>query len=195
MKETIKDKIFDQPKIFDFIRSLLMGGFTKISKEVSKYVTKEDSVLDVCCGSGKFSSIHSKDYCGIDLCDSFISYARKKYKKTFIVKDVCKMDIDNKFDIILFICSLHHFSNNQTNEIFNKLNQLANKKILVVDIIPPSRWNLLSRCLYRLDRGKWIRTLEEQQTLLKKHFIIKSKKNFQSFLYKFVIFECLPKNN
>lgn len=69
------------------------------------------SVLDFGCGKGDFYGYLKKkgidvQYCGIDINENLIEFARKKYPETeFIVMDIEEIDFKRTFDII-FICGV-----------------------------------------------------------------------------------------
>ncbi len=69
------------------------------------------SVLDFGCGKGDFYGyLREKgiqvQYCGIDINENLIEFARKKYPETeFIVIDIEETDFNRTFDII-FICGV-----------------------------------------------------------------------------------------
>ena len=77
---------------------------------------KNKSILDLGCGWGRGTHTIQKYYkesivTGSDINQSFINYAKSKYKNSiFIIDDIFKTQIDdNSFDIVLMNCSMHFF--------------------------------------------------------------------------------------
>jgi len=99
------DQYLDNPFLFNLVRHIVGGGLVEnISRIVSNI--PHHKVVDLACGTGDISRAVNSLYMGIDLCDSFITYANRKYgsqKKKFIVMDVTDINLPkNHFEALGF---------------------------------------------------------------------------------------------
>lgn len=97
---------------------------------------KHDKVLDIGCGIGFLSTLFDKDkYCGIDNCNEFIEFAKKKY----IGYEFIQYDINNgipfkdgEYDIVIGIWLLHHLKN--WKFILEEMRRVG-KKVIVIEFV------------------------------------------------------------
>ena len=194
-----KNEILDTPFLFNLVRSILIGGKTKMYTQIKNAVNANPNsrILDVGCGTGEFAFLfnESVDYTGIDLNKHFLAHASLTYKnqnKRFIQMNAAKMDFKQKeFDIVLLLSFMHHFPGETLNKILKEVNRVAKSRIIVLDPIP-RKYNPLSKLFYALDRGDFIRNKKEQLTVLDKHFKIEGYKEFKTGLYTLSIIQCSP---
>lgn len=141
-----------------------------------------NSVLDVGCGTGDFASLFSvKEYLGIDYNSQYIAYAKNKYPHRFICDDVLIHRFQNlSFDASLLISTLHHFSDDEIKKIFTQITLLTNKIIIIVDLNPDT--SPIKKLLISLDRGKYVRTIQQKVNLLSHFGKIVNIKNFSTRL-------------
>lgn len=153
-----------------------------------------ESVLDLGCGTGAWSYLARGRYLGLDYSTSFISGCRKKFaddpRKKFLVGDVENIDLDERFDLALMMSILHHLSDDQAASLLDGLcDRVA--RIVVMDLLPnPS--NPVSRLLYRLDRGDFIRSPDAQRGILlqSRSWKLEREDSFYSYnrLYRHTLF-------
>ncbi len=191
MLTKIKDTLFDNPYLFRITRTILEAGNTKQLTLLRQHIKPTEKVLDIGCGTGDFSVI-SESYQGIDLTPSFIAYARKTYDKKFDVMDATHLSFQDKsFTTTMLLSMLHHFPDHLITKVLAEAARVSTK-LIVVDLI--QKKNPLSKLLYKLDRGKNIRTLEEQQKLISQSFIITHASVFNaSLLYSHSFIIAIPK--
>lgn len=96
-----------------------------IKKIFKKYLLKSKSLLDLGCGTGKYSNLMTKlklDVVGVDRSSHMLNVAKKKYKKnkklSFIKSSIQNMNLGRKFDIILAL--FHIFSYNTSEREIDK---------------------------------------------------------------------------
>ena len=110
-----------------------IGKWDYMGKESERYLTianfikdtnlKNIKILDLGCGYGTLYEFLDEDdileYIGVDLSDTAIIIAKKKkYKKAkFIVADIQNIEIEKKFDIIIFNEVLYYLDNPLLNVI------------------------------------------------------------------------------
>ncbi len=111
---------------------------------INKYSNKDDNILDLGCGNGRFYKAFKDkvNYTGVDASEKLIEIAKEKYPEaTFKVDDALKLSFeDNTFDSIYSFAVFHHFPSKEIRKEFLK----EAKRVLKPDgnlII--TVWNLL----------------------------------------------------
>lgn len=110
-----------------------------IKKIISKF--KPKSILEIGCGSGRFTKILSEltefeKYFAIDISQGQIDSAKKfvnNEKIDFQCTKVQDLDIDEKFDLIFSSEVLMHINFNDIDSVIKKIVLLAKKKIITID--------------------------------------------------------------
>jgi len=74
------------------------------------------------------------------------------------------MKLDRRFDTAVIINSIHHFADEEVVSILACMHDRSQRLVIVHDAVPRS--NPVSRFFYRLDRGTYFRTIEEQEALI-----------------------------
>lgn len=154
--------------------------------------------LDVCCGTGNFSGLVRGEYLGIDLNETYISYARKRFKndpsKTFLVADINNFKFKPKyFDNTFLVSALHHFSDEYLMTILDKINFATKGRIIIMDPARETK-SPISSLLIRMDRGSFIRSVDKQLGLVSKKLNIVKHFTFYSRLAHLRIIVCSPKD-
>lgn len=133
-------------------------------------VTTARRVLDVGCGPGT-NTRHflSGDYLGIDLNEKYISYARRRYGRSFMVADVTALNFPNhqRFDFVLINSLLHHLDDGETRRLLRSTASLLSSEghVHILELVLPADASV-ARLLARLDRGHHARPLEKWDALL-----------------------------
>ena len=76
-------------------------------------IKDNNSWLDIGCGRGYTARLADKlkfKYTGIDISNVNIKYCRNNYNNEFLCDDFLETPIEDKFQIITFFSSLHHFT-------------------------------------------------------------------------------------
>ncbi len=179
----LTEKISEIPFLYKFLRNVLNGGtFRKRIKPLIG-VREHEKVLDICCGLGEYSLMFRGEYVGVDFDKRYIDYAVKKYgsqERKFICQDIRKIDFDEKyFDRAIMINAVHHFSDEENLEIFKKVASLIKDEFIIVDADLNSS-NFFQKILLRLDKGVYLRSLEEHKLLASRVFKVKEVFSFSS---------------
>lgn len=137
-------------------------------------VARARRVLDVGCGPGTNTRhFGDQDYVGIDINDRYITYARRRFGRTFIVADVTHYEIESEdpFDLVLVNSFFHHVTDEDVDRILGHLSTLISDDghLFVLDLILPRNWSP-ARVLAELDRGDHPRPLDHWKGLLSRHF-------------------------
>jgi SAM-dependent methyltransferase len=165
-KQNILYNLLNYPVLFNTLRSILDGGqVTYLKKLLESHGVR--SVLDIGCGCGFFSGITNGRYLGVDYNPHFIAYSRKKFGSArirFEKGDVTTFRPEKRYDTSIIINSIHHFSDEETVNILKNMREATDRIVVVHDLVPLK--NIISRFFYRIDRGSFIRTLEQQKMLI-----------------------------
>lgn len=150
-----------------------------IKKIIKKYSSNSKDLLDMGCGTGKYSSLLTKQgfkVTGIDKSKHMIKIAREKFKENkklnFLNIDLLNYRSQKKFAIIsaLFHILSYQIENNQIDKFFKNSNNLLIKNgILIFDFwfLPgvtnlkqPNKFRVIKKKdikILRLTESKWIK--------------------------------------
>ena len=126
------------------------------------------SVIDIGCGTGNWAHLAHGRYLGVDGSPSFIAACERRFcddpQKNFTCADVRSLRVSEPYDLALLMSVLHHLSDDQAVQLVSWVAQNAHY-FLILDMYP-IHWNPLSRLLYAMDRGNYIREPEQQAALV-----------------------------
>tara|TARA_Y100000310_G_scaffold194628_1_gene194621 strand:+ start:952 stop:1539 length:588 start_codon:yes stop_codon:yes gene_type:complete len=195
MYTKIKDKMFDNPLVFDNIRRVLLGGYRHMFKQVLRAANfKEgETVLDIGCGTGVFSKLFKSGYTGVDAAQGFIEFARNKYPQhKFLVKTAQEIDFsDNSFDKIMLLNFIHFLKDEDAKELLKKCSVIAKDSVCIMEPLPSNRF--WTKFFYSQNRGHNIKSLFQLKEEISESLEIVDVKVFRSGFYKLVIVKCVPK--
>jgi SAM-dependent methyltransferase len=170
--------ILNHPAIYTNYQKLV-GGYNARKRFVEDYVKAKpnDKILDIGCGPGDILDFWPEvDYTGIDLDPSYIKKAQHKYgtRGKFICSGVedLKLDLDSHFDIVIAAGVIHHLDAGQSKKLFDTAKAVlkADGKFVSLDGCYIPNQNKISEFLLKKDRGEFVRTLPEYETLAKSSF-------------------------
>ena len=123
---------------------------------------------------------------------NFIEFAKRKYKKKFLVADATNLKMFNNkyFDKSLIIDCIHHLSDDKVKKILQEACRITKNKILIIET--PKEIN--NKFLMEMDRGKNFRTSKKLRELVSIYLRIEKIKTFKSGFYKEIAFIGVPKN-
>jgi SAM-dependent methyltransferase len=132
-------------------------------------------VLDVGCGPGTNTGYFERadDYLGLDINESYLAYARRRYRRRFLRTDVCRYtgDGDGRFDFILINSFLHHVGDREAMDILQRVAQLLDPHgfVHILDLVLPAEPSA-ARFLARNDRGAFARVTSRWQSMFEDVF-------------------------
>src|SRR3989338_6848197 len=194
------DRVGVNPYIFDFLQKICNCGDLREQVSLLLEAKPTDSVLDVGCGTGLYSTLAKGRYIGIDLNESYIKYARGRYKdknKIFFVGDVTKLRLNGEmFDNILYLAMLHHFSEEDNILILKTISYITRKKVLILDLTLPDYPTFMQAFFLKVERGKYPRSLKDQLRIVEKVLHVGKASTFlnRSKFGLFSIIEAYPKD-
>ncbi len=165
-KRSLLYNLLNYPVLFNTLRSILDGGQVAYLRKLLES-QEVRSVLDLGCGCGFFSGITKGRYLGVDYNPHFIAYSRRRFGTEctrFKKGDVTTFRPEKCYDTSIIINSIHHFSDEETVNILKNMREATDRIVVIHDLIPLK--NIVSRFFYRIDRGSFIRTLEQQKKLI-----------------------------
>ena len=131
-------------------------------------------VLDVGCGPGTNTGYFgTADYLGLDINESYVAYARRRYRRRFLTADVCRYtgESDGRFDFILVNSFLHHVEDAAAVDILRRLAALLDPHgfVHILDLVLPPDPGV-ARFLARNDRGAFPRATSRWQAMFEDVF-------------------------
>jgi SAM-dependent methyltransferase len=157
---------------FDLQQELLAADLTPIHQMLRSYLAAHspDSLLDACCGTGKFASVCDADYLGLDLNPSYVERARQRHvhlpKVRFEVANLLSYPLGKgAFHTSLLVNASHHFDDEAATRILERLAFATRSQVIIID---PAREDasLSAKALIALDQGRHIRRRADQLRLL-----------------------------
>lgn len=183
------NRLADNPKLFEVFEKIF--GADRQKKLIYRKAFKtRKRLLDFGCSTGNTTEAFLDfDYVGIDLDRRCIKYARDRWKEIpnvkFIAEDIFKRPFKKGyFDYVLFAGTGHHIQDSLFVPILRELLFVLNGdgEIWFYDILkPPKNSPLLTKLLANLDRGRYIRTFKQYESIFEnlKGIAIKEKKVFK----------------
>ncbi|MFA6564730.1 MAG: class I SAM-dependent methyltransferase [Verrucomicrobiia bacterium] len=163
------------PRAFELFQ-FSVGGTVAKRNLVLQYYSNQKRILEVGCSVGNIAVAfrgRGVEYVGIDTDESAINYATKKFRChtgfSFICGDLCCQRFQHSFDFIVFSGILHHLDDAAATRLleFSKESLSPQGVVLVSDPIQPRPEDSALIKLYRkMERGKYVRNLEELSGLL-----------------------------
>lgn len=154
--------------VYDLCQIVLEGDYHQV---LTKTINARDdeSILDIGCGTGYFSQFFNCSYTGVDLEPAYILSAQKNYKtdtKRFYLTHAETTGFpDKNFDKVLLINVIHHMDDDTLKIVLREAKRLARREVYIFDMTT-DKHSFLTPLLLRLDNGKFMRTLDQQRTII-----------------------------
>lgn len=179
----------------DIVINLLTSNYLVVKKIIKKEILRSDklSVVDLGCGTGALAKLFDcKKYLGFDIDKKAILRAREKFPEyTFQFGDATTIAIKDRFDIILVVGVLHHLRNEEVKKTALKINSLLDKngRALIIEATQPvSSFNIFGKVLRKLDKGSFVRSVDEYAKLLKTELTLRKQYYQKGGLLDYAVF-------
>ena len=152
----------------------LLGGPTirRYQAFVRKQVPQDPArrILEIGCGLGSARPWFPKNYTGIDINPEYIARAQKSFSGAFRVMDAGQMTFSpGEFDDAVSIATAHHLTDDQLAAMVRSATAAAATLHVIDAILPISPASLFKTALFRMDRGRYVRTFEQLRSLIGRH--------------------------
>lgn len=173
---SVSDRLLENPLVY----KLWQGPFVEqklAPLRRSGAIANARRVLDVGCGPGtNTASFARSEYVGVDINPKYVEYARRRFGREFVAADITQSTLpgSGEFDFILVNSMLHHIDRDAAGVLLRNLSMLLSMDgyVHVLDIVLPERQWSVPWILARLDRGDFVRPLDELFTLVNNAFEI-----------------------
>ena len=154
---------------------------------------KPKYILDIGCADSTLleNLEETYNYNGYDLDNSFVNKSKNKYshKKNFHFYNKSVDEIDfQKFNpentLIVLIGLFHHINDNQ---IHNFINKTKNFKVIGIDAVKLSHQKNITKLLMALDRGKFIRKIDNYKKILIDFDTVVAENKYLRFPYDHLV--------
>ncbi|OHB72174.1 MAG: hypothetical protein A2W17_00925 [Planctomycetes bacterium RBG_16_41_13] len=175
---TNRNKILSYPFIYLFFQTLIGAKKARLQC-VKEYVNPvpRSKILDIGCGPGYgIEFFPNPIYVGFDIDKKYINYAKFKYgnKGLFVCEEFSDKVVENLgfFDLVIMNGLLHHMSDNQVIELFEKVKRVLRSQgqIVTLDGCYVKGQSFIAKTLLDYDRGKFIRQEHDYVRLASKIF-------------------------
>jgi SAM-dependent methyltransferase len=175
------DRLLSNPRNFSFYQRLVAGNLilSILEEELKKFRFR--NVLELACGSAEYAPLFRDcSYTGIDLNADYIARAKAQNPdKSFLVMDAREINLPlGYFDFVLAIGLFHHLSDENARSVLREIKRVicSPARIMIIDgIWPVNQINMLGYILRKLDRGKYVRSLNQYFCLFNESFKIQKE--------------------
>jgi SAM-dependent methyltransferase len=172
-------KVLEAPRAFDAYQRLV-GGHESKRRFVDDYVrpTPGDNVLDIGCGTGALRTLMPRKltYLGVEIDPSYVELARSRLDDD---DEVVRADIGafelppgRRFDLAVAYGVFHHLDAATAQRAVDVAAQaLAERgRFVIAEPCWAPGQGAFERLLMRLDRGRFVRTIDEYAELVRSRF-------------------------
>lgn len=180
--QVVLNRVSTMPRLWNILRRIVEHGFhgekTVIEQELAPWSDVGQRVfLDFGCGTGEFAPCFPPThYVGIDPAGTYVSFAAQSHNGRFLATSGERLALaDQQFDAVLVLGVLHHLPDSIARAAIVELHRVLRPgatALVMEDIPPPDRGNILGRAMHWLDRGGFIRSDTDYRALIGDNFAI-----------------------
>jgi ubiquinone/menaquinone biosynthesis C-methylase UbiE len=189
MLKSAAHALVSHPWVYDKVQRLV--GSERVFGHLAPHVkrTQGDVVLDIGGGTGNVISVvpSPTDYIWLDSDPLKLQGFRRKHPLlTGIIGDATSIPLkDKSVDDVLCTAVLHHLTNEQLPLFFQEAARVARKKLILLDAVE-RKTSIISRMLWKYDRGSHPRTVEALSAAMSVRFAIEQTERFE-VLHEYLI--------
>ena len=159
--------------LYNFIQRLILKkSLNSDAGNILNFINFEN-IIDIGCGESEvhkyFKINKNQKYFGYEINDYFVNKLKKRYKQNnfyFSKKNINEIDFE-KFEpekTIIFLIGIFHHINDETIKEF--LSKTKNFKIVSIDAVILPGQSFITRLLFFLDKGNFIRKLSDYKKII-----------------------------
>jgi SAM-dependent methyltransferase len=176
----VLQRVLEIPQAFDLYQRLVGGRDSKrrfVEEHVEPHAT--DRVLDIGCGTGALRSLmpNGVSYLGVEIDPGYVDAARSRFgnEGEFVCSDIRTLELpaERTFDLAIAYGVFHHLDDDTASRAVDvAATALAGAGRLVISepCWVPGSQRSFERLLMRLDRGSFVRTIDEYVALVGTRF-------------------------
>lgn len=144
-RDEVMNKFNQVSQSYDQQRKKLIpcfDDFYRIAVGLADLDNEAPHVLDLGSGTGLFASFVLEQFPNahvtlIDLADEMLEVAKSRFEQypnvTYIVGDYTKFNYSQKFDLVISSLSIHHLTDDEKKELYNKVYSVMNNNSLFIN--------------------------------------------------------------
>ena len=183
------------PGVYDAVQNL--AGAQKSIRRMQAHFNDigEGSILDVGAGTGNLAAAipASAQYIWLDNDPLKLRGFQAKHPRGLIILgDACRIPLrDKSVDVALCIAMAHHLTEAGVSALIGELARVCRNKLIFLDPVE-RKSSLVSRLLWRYDRGSYPRPIESLKQLIQKSFEIQHYESY-AIWHQYVLCTAHPK--
>jgi SAM-dependent methyltransferase len=175
----VLQKVLEDPRVFDF-HQRLVGGEASKRFFIDEYVRAApcDRVFDIGCGTGALRMLMPSrlTYLGVEIDPNYAAAARSRVGEggEVVCADIGSFDAppDREFDLAIAYGVFHHLDDETAHHAVDVAAAavVEGGRFLISEPCRLVGQGLLERLLMQLDRGQFVRTIDEYVALVRRRF-------------------------
>lgn len=150
-------------------------------------------LLDLGCGPGELAPLFSQCYyVGIDISAADLGVARGRSRRDFCLMSGQALGFaEGTFDNILVAGVFHHLLDAEAEPVLQEMKRVlrvGGRALVMEDVPTRSSRNIMGRFIHGLDRGAFIRTESEYESLFVRSFQMEKKYAMRSGVCDYSVF-------
>lgn len=111
-----------------------------LTNEINKYLSSDETLLDLCCGNGSVSDgfVYSQ-ILGVDVCEEYLEFYKKNLPNSQVINFNLEKIADSehesfsklKYDNVLCIDGVEHLEKHDGEKLIKKMESMANKRVII----------------------------------------------------------------
>jgi len=175
----MRSRLLENSKIYEIFQSGIGKSTTSLWILNDVIAAKpDDRVLDIGCGPAKIAAhFQASTYVGIDHNQRYINKARERFGAfaQFYCWDVSDSRVSDlgKFDIVLLLGVLHHLPDESVFSVMKHARKVLRTggRLVTLDPAFEVAQHPIAKLLARLDRGRYVRTIDRYRQLVSSSFV------------------------
>jgi ubiquinone/menaquinone biosynthesis C-methylase UbiE len=173
-------RVVAHPSVYDLVQTL--AGARELQRRVRPFLAESDGVvLDVAGGTGAFGAAvpATSQYLLLDLDPQKVSgFRAKRLPGDALVGDATALCLrDRSVDTALCVCAAHHLDDAQLRRFFAEAARVVRRRLVFLDPLHTDR--VVSKLLWRYDRGSNPRTAATLEAEMNRGFVVEHAEQFR----------------